>query len=189
VFEKPKSDLTADLLCAVGAGDLPRWHGGVETTANLLAESIKAEIPSLRLDFPGALGAPLKIGPAYDAALASSAMAVNLSRRNDAYLYSSDRIAQVMGSGQLTFIDRATGLGLFFAEEEAGFYSTEDELIDKLRFYSEHDLERQEIGRAGWKKYRTLFNSTRIASYMVDVVYGLIDPAEFRWNTSETTTV
>jgi spore maturation protein CgeB len=116
-------------------------------------------------------------------------MAVNLSRRNDAYLYSSDRIAQVMGSGQLTFIDRATGLGLFFAEEEAGFYSTEDELIDKLRFYSEHDLERQEIGRAGWKKYRTLFNSTRIASYMVDVVYGLIDPAEFRWNTSETTTV
>lgn len=181
-FEKPKSSLSADLLFASGTGIAPRWHAGIETTANEIATKIKQAIPDLRTDFPGILGAPVKYGPAYDDALASTAMALNVSRRNDSYLYSSDRIAQVMGSGLLTFIDRATGLDLFFTDGEAGFYSTEDELIGKLRHYHRHDAERQKTARAGWRKYRALFNSTRVASYILDVTYGRTDPAAFDWN-------
>lgn len=181
-FEKPQSALAADLLFAAGDGSAPRWHAGIETTADAIGAKIKAAIPDLRTDFPGILGAPVKYGPDYDQALASAAMALNVSRRNDSYLYSSDRIAQVMGCGLLTFIDRATGLDLFFTDAEAAFYATEDELIAKLRHYHGHDAERQKAGRAGWRKYRALFNSTRVASYILDVTYGRTDPAAFDWN-------
>jgi hypothetical protein len=181
-FEKQSSALSSDLLMAAGDGSNPRWHAGIETTANVLAQKIKAQIPDLRTDFPGVLGSAAKYGPAYDDALASTSMALNLSRRNDSYLYSSDRIAQVMGCGLLTFIDRATGLGLFFSDDEVAFYSDEDELIDKIRFYKEDDQERQKIAYAGWLKYRNKFSSTRVASFIVSVAYGQTDPTESYWN-------
>src|SRR3546814_20198096 len=94
--------LRHDLLFAAGSGRVPRHHGGVDSNAEAIVERICQALPNLRGDFPGIRGSSPISGIAYEKAVASAAMALNISRRNDVYLYSSDRIAQMVGSGLLT---------------------------------------------------------------------------------------
>ncbi|KJS35831.1 MAG: hypothetical protein VR70_14995 [Rhodospirillaceae bacterium BRH_c57] len=180
-FAVPRRDLASDLFFAVGSGPFPRNHCGQETCGNEIAERLMAALPHLRGDFPGCLGAPLKVGAPYEAALASSAMGLNISRRNDTTWYSSDRMAHLVGSGQLTFIDRAAGFDALFDDSELGFYSTEDELVAKLDHFLADDDARKRVAEAGWAAYRRLFDTTRIAAYMVDVILGDLDPQQHRW--------
>ena len=56
--------------------------------------------------FRGCLGQPPLTGAAYIELLSQTRMGLNLSRRNDVYLYSSDRLAQLLGNGLLTFCPR-----------------------------------------------------------------------------------
>lgn len=180
-FEHPREALRHDLFFAVGNGTLPRHHAGVETCADEIAGRIRAALPALREEFPGALGSPCKFGKAYEQALTSSAMGLNVSRRNDVTLYSSDRIAHLMGSGVLTFTDRASGYDALFGNDELAFYASEEELIEKIRTYLADDAARRRVAEAGWRAYRAMFDSTRIASYMLDVLFDRIDPSQFRW--------
>ena len=54
--------------------------------------------------------------------LSNSKMGLNLSRGKPIKYYSSDRIAQLMGNGLLTFIDQKTCYGDFFNNDEMIFY-------------------------------------------------------------------
>lgn len=180
-FEHPRAVLQTDLFFASGSGTVPRFHVGIETTANKLATQIREAVPGLRTDFPGILGAPHKFGAAFEDALATSAMALNLSRRNDDHLYSSDRIAQVMGCGLLTFVDRATGLEEFFSDEEIVFYSDEAALISAIDQHFRDDDLRRRRAEAGWRKYFQLFDTTRVCDYVIDVIFDRVDPATFKW--------
>jgi hypothetical protein len=184
-FDFPREALHADIFFASSTGAAPRHHCGIETTADATARLITEGVPGIRTDFPGLGETPLKYGTAYEGVLESTAMALNLSRRNDTYLYSSDRIAQLMGSGLLTFIDRATGFDLFFREDEAGFYGTEAELVDKIRFYYQHDNVRREVASAGWARYHRLFDSSRVARFMLAAIYGEMDAPAFDWRSPD----
>ena len=46
--------------------------------------------------------------------VSNSYMGLNLSRGKPIKYYSSDRLAQLMGNGLLTFIDKKTSLKIFF---------------------------------------------------------------------------
>ena len=48
-------------------------------------------------------------------------MGINLSQGSSSKYYSSDRIAQLMGNGVLTFIHRKTKLNDFFKNDEVIF--------------------------------------------------------------------
>ena len=54
--------------------------------------------------------------------LSNSKMGLNWSRGKPIKYYSSDRIAQLMGNGLLTFIDQKTCYGDFFNNDEMIFY-------------------------------------------------------------------
>ena len=69
-------------------------------------------------------------------------MAINQSRSSKKY-YSSDRIAQLMGNGILTFIDKKTKLNHFFNNDEVIFYNSIKDLSKKIIFYSKNDKERK----------------------------------------------
>lgn len=180
-FEVPRAALAHDLFLAVGNGVFPRNHCGKDTSGNDIAARLRAAIPGLRGDFPGCGGQALKHGALYEQALVSSAMGLNLSRRNDVLLYSSDRLAQLVGSGQLTFLDRATGYDSLFDDSELGFYATEEELIAGVERYLADDAARRRVAEAGWAAYRALFDATTVAAYMIDVLFGAVDPAAHRW--------
>lgn len=180
-FEYAREELAHDLFFPAGLGTEPRFHAGRMTCGDEIATLLLSRIPRLRCDFPGVNGAPRKFGRPYEIALESAAMGLNLSRRNDVYLYTSDRMAHLCGSGQLTFIDRATGYGELFDENELAFYSTEDELLDRLEGFLADDDARRRTARAGWTAYRALFDTRRVAEYILAVLYDDIDPATHRW--------
>ena len=62
--------------------------------------------------------------------ISNSKMSLNLSRVN----LLSDRIAQLMGNGLLTFIDKRTQFS-DFSNKEMVFYKNVDELSEKLKIF------------------------------------------------------
>ena len=133
--------------------------------ANILEENC----PEAKMLFPR-IKAPSADGVEYLQLLAQSAMVLNLSRVSTDYLYSSDRMAHAMGNGCLTFIDRRTGFTDIFAEDEVGFYDTQEELFEKINFYVKNPSERMSIAKKGWQHYYALFNETKVANYIIDVL-------------------
>ncbi|MFN5588483.1 MAG: glycosyltransferase [Holosporales bacterium] len=130
-------------------------------------EALQHTCPHVRFRLPGMKQGYIG-GAAYLEALVDAKMGLSLSRRSDNYLYSSDRMAQYMGNGLLTFVDRATGFADLFTEEEIGFYSSLEELGEKIRFYAGHDAARQEMAKAGWHTIHNRFSSDRVAQYILE---------------------
>ena len=56
-------------------------------------------------------------------AISHSTMGINLSRGEPVKYYSSDRIAQLLGNGLLTFIDKKTSFSDFLTDKEIVFYN------------------------------------------------------------------
>ena len=57
-------------------------------------------------------------------------MALNLSRRSDVPLYSSSRIAELMGNGILTLTPRGAGLETLYAEDELVYFDRPADLAE-----------------------------------------------------------
>ena len=100
--------------------------------------------------------------------LQKTKMALNLSQGKPTKYYSSDRIAQLMGNGILTFVDLRTKLKNFFSNDEVIFYKSIDDLSKKINFYKSNHKIRNKIAKNGKKKYLKHFNSTKIASFIID---------------------
>ena len=77
-----------------------------------------------------------------------------------------------MGNGLLTFIDKNVGLSDFFNKKEIIFYSSINDLSDKIKFYSKNDKIRSKIAKNGKTKYFKLFNETKISKYIIDISLG-----------------
>ena len=105
--------------------------------------------------------------------LSNSKMGLNLSRGKPIKYYSSDRLAQLMGNGLLTFIDEKTCYSDFFTNKEIITYSNYNDLVEKILKYKRNDTERKMIAKNGKLKYLKYFNSTVIAEYIINKTYGL----------------
>ena len=111
--------------------------------------------------------------------LSNSRMGLNLSRGKPVKYYSSDRIAQLMGNGLLTFIDQKTKYNDFFNNNEMIFYSSIEDLSEKIKKYSKDDKSWRKIAKKGHKKYHKYFNSSIIANFIVDRTLGI--KSKFYW--------
>jgi len=167
VYENPEP--AYDLFFA-SSPEIERDFCGEFVKAAEIAKYLEEGCPKAKMMFPR-LNAPSADGIAYLELLAKSAMVLNLSRTVD-YLYSSDRMAHAMGNGCLALIDRRTGFDQLFTEDEAGFYSSKDELIEKINRYKNNPLERMSVAQKGWKKSFDLFNETKVAAYALSLLDG-----------------
>ena len=143
--------------------------------------SLEERLHSVRFDVRGLGGKPNVFGDKYERLLRSSKMGINLSRRDDYILYSSDRIAQIMGNGILTFIPIETGLNEIIHEEEAVFYSDFDDLVKKILFFNTHDKERKEIAKKGRIASHERFSSERVAKFMIELTTGSTFSEKYEW--------
>ena len=84
--------------------------------------------------------------------ISNSNMGLNLSRGKPIKYYSSDRIAQLLGNGLLTFIDAKTQFNNFFNKDEVIFYNNLLDLSEKLNYYKENDELRRKIAKKGREK-------------------------------------
>ncbi len=113
--------------------------------------------------------------------LFKSKMALNLSQGKASKYYSSDRIAQLIGNGILTFIDSKTQLMKFFSNNEVIFYDNINDLSKKINFYSINSKIRNRIAKNGRKKYLELFNSTNVAQYIIDKSMNYKSNKKYFW--------
>ena len=137
--------------------------------------------PGVRMLTPGMFGQKLLFGAAYQDGLEQAGIGLNISRRSDYFLYTSDRLAHLMGNGLLAAIERQTGYDTLFSDDEMIFFSSMEELAEKLRFYVGAPAARMAAAAAGRAKYFELFNERRVAEYVVEAAFGRAKPGDYPW--------
>jgi hypothetical protein len=176
--------LPFDLFFACGHPSRPlRTLCGQDWNMDDFFGRLRGAVPGLRACLAGLEGHPHLAGAPYQDALASCAAGLNASRRNDALLYTSDRMAHMIGNGQAILIERTTGYGRLFTPDQLAFFSDLDELAALLRRMIAEPAWRRALAEAGRARYQALFNETIVARYVVDVAFGAHDPAAYEWPT------
>jgi hypothetical protein len=176
-----RDDLPYDLFYACGNENDPRFVAGRSWTSRDLVGKIGAALPQLHMLTPGVGGAPQLAGAKYQRALESAAIGLNVSKRNDLFLYSSDRLAQLAGNGLAVLIDRATGYETLLAEGEFVYFSSTEELLEKIARLTADSAYRRNVAAAGRARYDELFNERIVARYVVDVAFDRCEPKATPW--------
>jgi hypothetical protein len=148
-----------------------------------LCHAVKNNAPHIKFDVRGLSGGPSVYGAKFFDVLGNSKMALSISAKNDVFLYSSDRMAQVLGCGLLTFVDRRTGFDSIFRDDEIVFYQGIDDLIAKLTYFNRHDIERRQIAGRGWQRAHRMFNETLVAQWIIDATFRVAPSQQYSWPT------
>ena len=112
--------------------------------------------------------------------LSNSRMGLNISRGQYQKLYSSDRIASLIGNGLLTFMDQKTNYNKFFTNKEIIFYKNKNDLINKINFFKKNDSLAKKYAKNAHQKYHKHFNSKEVCSYILSKC-SLIKRKKFYW--------
>ena len=112
--------------------------------------------------------------------LSNCKMGLNLSQGDPVKYYSSDRFAQLIGNGLLTFIDRKTMFENFFSKDEIIFYDNLSDLSEKILKYANDDISRIKISRNGRHKYFKYFNSSEVANFIIEKTFEF-NSKKFYW--------
>ena len=118
----------------------------------------------------------------YFKVIANSKMGLNLSRGSPIKYYSSDRIAQIIGNGLVTLIDKKTEYGNFFSDSEMVFYKDSNDLSEKIIRIANDEKLRKLIGRKGKEKYFKYFNSTTIADFIINKTFDRNKEKKYHWS-------
>tara|TARA_B110000027_G_C16112777_1_gene298570 strand:- start:515 stop:2638 length:2124 start_codon:yes stop_codon:yes gene_type:complete len=113
--------------------------------------------------------------------ISNSSMGLNLSRGKPIKYYSSDRIAQLLGNGLLTFVDRKTGFNDFLSNKEIIFYDDIYDLSYKINKYKKDKKEAVKIAKRGRSTYLNNFNSTIVADFILSKTLGYKSKFKFIW--------
>ena len=113
--------------------------------------------------------------------ISRSSMGLNLSRGKPIKYYSSDRIAQLLGNGLLTFVDIKTKFDDFFSDDHIVFYNNLDDLSYKLNKYKHDYRERKRIAKNGKNYYMSKFNSTIVADFILSRTFEYKSKNKFVW--------
>ncbi len=184
-----RSDLGYDVVFAANA------HGDPPEDWRRAAPRLMAAEPGLKCSFHGFDGKPGVYGAAYFDALAQARMGLNLNsdRAEDAaarapeeelYLYSSDRVSQLLGCGLLTLSFRVNKLMDLFEEGvEMAFAETPEAMRDLALRLSRDDAARRRIAEAGWRKAHGEFNERKVAAFVEDVLFRRPLREVYEWPT------
>jgi hypothetical protein len=178
-----KAELPFDLFYACGNPADLREVGGKAWDMDEFMRALLAALPKLRPKLAGLLGHAGLGGAAYQQALESAAIGLNISRRADQWLYSSDRLAHLAGNGLAVMIERSTGYDRLFSDDEMVFFSSFDEVVAAIDRLVGDPARRMAVAAAGRARYHDLFNERRIAQYVLDVALDRLDAAAYPWPT------
>jgi hypothetical protein len=143
-----------------------------------LREGVEKE---MRCSFKGCLGNGFVSGYGYLHFLSRAKMGLNLSRRNDVTLYSSDRLAQLTGNGLLTFCPETPGTGVLYSTDEVVYFANLDELLSRLIHFHAHPEESRQIAKKGWKKAHGSYNAERVTKYMLERIFSRPLSSDYEW--------
>jgi hypothetical protein len=134
----------------------------------------------LRFHTYGYFGQPSVWGHDYDTVLSRSKMGLNLNRQED-FLYTSARLAQLAGNGVLPFTREDAQLEKLFGKETLVTFSTKEDLLEKILFFGKNDVARKEKASLCRTFYRRHFNSEAVAQYILERTLGAELSRDYIW--------
>jgi len=148
-------------------------------------QTIEKECLELKLNIRGYHAKPFLFGADYQNTLAQCKMGLNISRGNEDFLYSSDRMSQYLGNGLLTFLFRTTGFNDYYNEDEVVFFDNAEECAEKLKYYSANDNERMLIAQKGWEKATREYHADVLCQYIIERAFGIALSRDYHWPTEK----
>jgi len=107
---------------------------------------------NLKHGWPGWVGARLEPGRPYVDLYQRAKIGFNVHNRGD-YTVGSYRLFELPANGVMQISDGGDALDAFFETgREIVDYRDIDEMIDRIRYYLDHDAEREEIARNGYRR-------------------------------------
>ena len=183
VLENYKNKCDFDVFFAmshgVHRGELKK--GKIDNREIFINKLIKKNL-DIRFDVYGMNNVQPIWGEQFLKRISNCYMGINLSRGKPIKYYSSDRIAQLLGNGLLTFIDKKTFLSDFFSNKEMVFYKDIDDLSYKINKYKKDTKIGKKIAKLGKKKYFRYFNSTTVSNYMICKIFNLKPEKKIIWD-------
>ena len=122
-------------------------------------------------------------GAAYYDLLERAKMGLCMNKTEDYYLYASGRMSQYMSSGILAFIPEGPRFEDIFGTDSFVSYKTNEELLDKIKYFAANERERIKMARNGHKKIHDYFLVDKVCQYMIERVFGLPLSMDYRWPT------
>ncbi len=168
--EKPEFDIFYAISHGVHRGTLRK---GKIDEREIFINKLMRKSKNINYDIYGMFNRQPIWGDEFIKKISHSKMGLNLSRGEPIKYYSSDRIAQLMGNGLLTFIDKRTQYNNFFSNNEMIFYNNIDDLVEKINKYKNDTKSLKRIAKNGHKKYHKFFNSNIVAKFIIDKTFGL----------------
>ena len=148
---------------------------------SLIIDQLVANNPNIKFNLHGVDDKQPLWSDDFKLSLNKSKMALNLSQGKPTKYYSSDRIAQLVANGILTFVDNQTKLKKLFTTNEVVFYNSLDDLSKKIIFYLNNKALRNKIAKNGKKKYLKHLNSTKVANYIIIKTMNFKNKEKFLW--------
>ena len=179
IFNKkqPKYDLFFALSHGVHRGTLKK---GKKDNREFFLNKLIKESNEIRFNFFGINYKQPVWADEFKKELANSKMALNLSQGDPLKFYSSDRIAQLVGNGILTFVDINTKLNKLFNNNEIIFYKNINDLSKKIIFYKDNIKVRNKIAK-GMEKYHKYMNSKIVSEFIINKTLGIYPNKKFFW--------
>ncbi len=172
----PEYDLFFAMSHGVHRGVLKK--GKFDDRENLINKLIKKN-PNLKFNIFGMNNIQPIWGDNFKKNLYNTKIALNLSQGKPLKYYSSDRIAQLIGNGIATLIDKKTKLDDFLNSDDAIFYSSVDDLNKKLNKLIRNNKLRSRIAKKGKETYHKKFSSTKVANYIICKTFNI--KQKFDW--------
>ena len=162
----------------VHRGDLKK---GKSDNREVFINKLLRDNQNIKFDIYGMNNVQPVWGDNFIRAISNSSMGINLSRGQPVRYYSSDRIAQLLGNGLLTFVDKKTQLGDFLTNDQIIFYKNFDDLSYKLNKYKKDKKEARRIAKNGKSVYLKNFNSTVIGDFILSKLFDYKSKNKFIW--------
>jgi hypothetical protein len=184
-----RDDLAFDVFFAANAG-ADREDGVRRATPKLM------QAAGLACAFHGFDRAPGLYGAAYFDGLRQARMGLNLNSdraetattqapAEELYLYSSDRVSQLVGCGLATLSFEVNRLmELFEPGREMAFAPTPEAMVEAALRLKRDDAARRRIAEAGWRRAHGAFNERLVAEFIEDVTFRRPLSHAYAWPTA-----
>jgi len=173
-----ENDVFFAMSHGVHRGDLKR---GKKDARELFINRLVKKNKKINFDIYGMNNVQPIWGHKFIEKISKSSMGINLSRGTPIKYYSSDRLAQLLGNGLLTFVHSETGFNDFLTKDQIVFYNDIDDLSEKLNKYKKDDKERIRIAKNGNEIYLKNFNSTLVADFIISKTFDYKSKKKFIW--------
>ena len=153
----------------------------VDERESFLNELMKKN-QKLTFNILGYAGEQPKWNYQYFKELSKCKTALNLSRGIPSKYASSNRIASLIANGIMTFIDKKTMYQDFFGNDEMGFYSNVDDLLNQLDKLNGNINKINKISRNGKAKYFSIFDNSIVSDYIISKTFNTKSGYKYVWD-------